>query len=96
LRNAEKNNYSEVNYVDDEDMPEIVDIPIKKWKQDKQIYYIYDDLDTNNTSFNCENESSLSCKEKLQEKLIDNAIETEKTMMKFFDNFNPILIPNKE
>ena len=60
-------------------------------------YYVDDDADTNNTSINLDSEiSSVYLEDKIKGKIIDNAIKTEKTMMKYFDSYNPNLQPNKE
>jgi hypothetical protein len=75
-------------------MPEIVDIPIHN-KYNNNISEENDD-ETNNVFINLELHTPFDCKFILKEKLINNALETEKTMMKFFDNFNPNLQPNKE
>ena len=58
-------------------------------------YYVDDDADTSNTSCNFESETPFR-EERINEKIIDNAIKTEKTMRKYFqDNFNPKLQPNE-
>jgi hypothetical protein len=83
--------------VNDIDMPEIIDLPIKE--EIKSIlncsYYVDDDADTSNSSCNLEPETPFR-EERINEKIIDNAIKTEKTMRKYFqDNFNPKLQPNE-
>jgi hypothetical protein len=75
-------------------MPEIVDIPIHN-KNNNNISEENED-ETNNVFINLELNTPFDCKFILKEKLINNALETEKTMMKIFDNFNPNLQPNKE
>jgi hypothetical protein len=76
------------NYMDENiDMPIISDIPFKsKYEID-----LYDELDTNNTSYECDL-PFVNYENKITEKIIDNAIKTEKTIMRYFDSLN--LQPN--
>jgi hypothetical protein len=82
-------------YLDEDvDMPEIIDIPIDNK------YYNYcseeNDDEASELCINFQFETPFDCKFILKEKIINNALESEKTMMKFFDQFNPKLQPNKE
>lgn len=79
--------------VDFTDIPEITDIPCKKSNNWDFLDY---DIDTNSSSFaNLENDIPfISHEEKISGKLIDNAIKTEKTFMKFFESMNPNLQPS--
>lgn len=92
-----KNNQENPVISYDIDMPEIIDIPIKEGIKSilNRSYYVDDDADTSNTSCNFESETPFR-EERINEKIIDNAIKTEKTMRKYFqDNFNPKLQPNE-
>ncbi len=82
--------------INDIDMPEINYIPISDKEKIllNSSYYLDDDADTSNTSYTYESEVPL-IEDKINEKIIDNAIKTEKTMRKYFKgNFNPNLQPS--
>lgn len=71
------------------------------FKEDEDDNEITNDTNESNAdaSFNsnCESEIPfLSQSYKIKKKLIDNAIKSERTMNKIFNNMNPNLQPNKE
>ncbi len=75
LKNLKINKLSKIdNTQDDIDMPEITEIPIKT-------VYI-------NKSLDLEKEVPLEYHDRIKEILIDNAIKTEKTMLRYFDNLH--------
>ena len=96
------------NFNCDCEMPEIIDIPIdnqNEFQLAQNFYYdkskIFDSFpeedtnDSSDTNSNYDNEISIvTSRSKLKEKLIDNAIKTEKTLNKIFNDLNPQLQPN--
>jgi len=96
------------NFICDCEMPEINDIPIENqnyvrteqnfYYEKSKIFNSYQEEDTNDssdTNSNFDHEISiLTSRTKLKEKLIDNAIKTEKTLNKIFNDLNPQLQPN--
>jgi hypothetical protein len=100
LKNLQLTNQAN-SKADDDDVEiadiEIIDVPIKKSSPDTSIYYVSDENETNDESLtNIVNDIPFISHEKIiTGKLIDNAIKTEKTFMKYFDeNLNPYLQPN--
>jgi hypothetical protein len=88
------------DYIIDE-IPEIINIPIENDLKYARYFILNacsnenDDSDTTNNTINLEHDIAYICKEeKITGKIIDNALKSEKTLLKIFDNFNPALQPN--
>jgi len=86
----------------DYDMPEIIEIPSNFEKNKYCKIFVEDEIDndTNDSSdanSNFANEIPyITQRYKIKDKIIDNAIKSEKTLNKIFKNFNPSLQPNHE